>query len=101
MMNNDELRAMVLQDLDLSDIPKEAQDQLVTQLGEIILQSVVMTILEQLLPGARAEFQEISASGDHDQIQSFLEENVPNVHTLIQEEVEKTVGMFKERSKIA
>ena len=96
-MNNQDIRDVLLKELDLVGIPPEAQNQVISKLGEIILKSLVVTIYEHLLPEARKEFDIISASGDQKQIQEFLEQNIPRVNELMEAEISKTINAFKDR----
>lgn len=99
-MNNQDLREILLKELDFEGIPTEAQNEVVSQLGEIILQSLVVTLYKQLLPEARKEFDALSKAGNPEHIHEFLEQNIPHVQELMQEEVQKTIRVFKERSVI-
>ncbi|MEK7538697.1 MAG: hypothetical protein AAB552_02555 [Patescibacteria group bacterium] len=96
-MNNQDIREVLLKELDLTGIPSEAQDQVISKLGEIILKSLVVTIYEHLLPDARKEFDAISASGNQTQIQEFLEQNIPRINELMEAEISKTINAFKDR----
>lgn len=96
-MNNQDIREVLLKELDLTGIPPEAQDQVISKLGEIILKSLVVTIYEHLLPEARKEFDIISASGNQTQIQEFLEQNIPRINELMETEISKTISAFKDR----
>lgn len=95
-MNNQELREILIKELGIGGLPEEAQDEIVTKLGEVILKSLTVAIFEKLSNDARAEFERIGAKGDHTLIQEFLEKNVPDLHTLMQEEVKKTLRNFAE-----
>ncbi len=93
-MNNQELRDILIKELGIEGLPEEAQDEIVGKLGEVILKSLTVAIFEKLSNDARADFERISSRGDHDLIQEFLEENVPDLHLLMEEEVKKTLENF-------
>lgn len=93
-MNNQELREILTKELAIDGLPEEVQDEIVAKLGEIILKSLTVAIFEKLSTDARAEFERIGAKGNHTLIQEFLEENVPDMHTLMEEEVKKTLRNF-------
>lgn len=98
-MNDKELRGILISELGISKLPKEAQDEVVGKLGEIILKSLTVAIFENLSEDAQREFEQISAIGDNNIIQEFLEENVPDLHALMEEEVRKTLKNFAANEK--
>lgn len=98
-MNNQELRDILIKELGIDGLPEEAQDEIVAKLGEVILKSLTVAIFEKLPSDARTEFERISAKGDHSLIQEFLEENVPDLHTLMEEEVKKVLESLAETSQ--
>ena len=95
-MQNQEIRNILIKELGLEGLPEEAQDEVVTKVGEVILKSLTVAIFEKIPTSARAEFERVSAGGDNERIQSFLDEHVPNLHTLMEEEVKKALQKFAE-----
>lgn len=95
-MNNQELRDILIKELGIESLPEEAQDEIVSKLGEIILKSLTVAIFEKLSTEARAEFDRITEKGDHVMIQEFLEASVPDLHLLMEEEVKKTLQNFNQ-----
>lgn len=93
-MNNQELHDILIKELGISGLPKEAQDEIAGKLGEIILKSLTVAIFESLSSDAREEFEKISVHGDDTLIQEFLEKNVSDMHTLMENEVRKTLQNF-------
>lgn len=98
-MNNQELRDILIKELGIESLPEEAQDEIVGKLGEIILKSLTVAIFEKLSGDARAEFDRVSLKGDHTLIQEFLEQNVPDLHLLMEEEIKKTLQNFNENEQ--
>lgn len=95
-MNNQELRDILIKELGIEGLPEEAQDEIVSKLGEIILKSLTVAIFEKLSTEARVEFDRITEKGDHVMIQEFLEQSVPNLHLLMEEEVKRTLQNFSQ-----
>ncbi|MBI5400643.1 MAG: hypothetical protein HZB12_00800 [Candidatus Yonathbacteria bacterium] len=95
-MNNQELRDILIKELGIEGLPEEAQDEIVSKLGEVILKSLTVAIFEKLSPDARTEFERISIAGDHVLIQEFLEQNIPDMHLLMEEEVKRTLEDFNQ-----
>jgi hypothetical protein len=98
-MNNTEIRQKLLRELDLESVREEARDEIILQFGEIILKSLAVTIYAQLLPEARKEFEELTAQGDEKRVQEFLEQNIPHVNDMLEQEVAKMIKTFKERGR--
>lgn len=96
-MENQELREIIIKELGIEILPPQAQDEIVGKLGEIILKSVTVAIYEKLSDDARAEFERIGKENDPDLIQRFLEEHVPDMQGLMEEEVKKTLQGFAQR----
>jgi predicted solute-binding protein len=95
-MQNQEIRNILIKELGLEGLPEEAQDEVVAKVGEVILKSLTVAIFEKIPVSARAEFERISAGGDSERIQDFLDEHVPDLHTLMEEEVRKALQKFAE-----
>lgn len=93
-MNNQEIKNILIKELGIEELPKEAQNEVVSKLGDVILKSLTVTIFENLSNDARGQFEEISSTRDNNLIQEFLEENVPDLQTLMEEEVRKTLQNF-------
>lgn len=95
-MENKELREILINELGIQALPEEAQDEIVSKLGEVILRSVTVAIFEKLGDEARAEFERVSKEDEPELVQRFLEENVPDMQTLMEEEVKRTLKNFAE-----
>jgi len=95
-MNNQELREILIKELGIEMLPEEAQDEIVAKLGEVILRSVTVAIFEKLGDEARAEFERVSKEDEPELVQRFLEENVPDMQTLMEEEIKRTLKNFAE-----
>lgn len=95
-MKNHELRDILIKELGIGELPEEAQDEIVSKLGEVILKSMTIAIFDKLSAEARLEFEKISAKNDPALIQEFLEENISDMHTLMEEEVRRTLQNYAE-----
>lgn len=93
-MNNPELRNILIAELGIGHLPDEAQAEIVEKLGEVILKSLTVAIFDKIPNEARAEFERVSAKKDDVLIQEFLEEHIPDMHTLMEEEVRRTLQNY-------
>jgi len=99
-MNDQELRTTLITELGIKELPEEAQDEIVSKLGEIILKSVTVTIFEKLSDDARKEFEVLTTTGEADRIREFLAQNVPDMEALMAEELQKTLVAFREGDQL-
>lgn len=90
-MNNPELRDALIKELGIEELPEKAQNEIVDKLGEVIFKSLTVSIFEKLSDDARIEFEKISAKGDNSLIQKFLDENIPDMQAIMEEEIKKTL----------
>lgn len=90
-MKNQELRAILLKELNIEALPEEAQDEIISKIGDTVLTSVTSKIFERLSQEDRKKFDAISASGNEELINEFLEMTVPDMHNLMEEEIKKTL----------
>ena len=95
-MNDQKLRETLINELGIGELPEEAQNEIVSKLGEIILKSVTVAIFEKLPTEARAKFDIVSRSGDNESIQEFLTKNVPDMSTMMEAEVKRVLLSFRE-----
>ncbi len=95
-MNNQELRDILIAELGIGELPEDAQDEIVSKLGEIILKSVTVAIFEKLPKEERVNFERISASGDNERVQEFLAKNIPNMSALMEAEVKRVLQSFRD-----
>lgn len=93
---NNELKATLVKDLGISDLPQEAQDQILVSLGDIILRSTTTAIFERLNDEQRMEFERLTADEDPAKIQEFLAKTIPDMPKLMEDEVKKTIARFKQ-----
>ena len=93
---NNELKATLIKDLGIADLPQEAQDQVLASLGDIILRSTTTAIFERLNDEQRVEFEKLSADEDPAKIQEFLAQTIPDMQALMEQEVKKTIERFKQ-----
>ncbi len=98
-MKNQELRAILLGELHIEDLPEEEQDDIISKLGDNILKSLTLKILEQLSQENRKKFEIVSASGDDNRIHEFLKATVPDMHTLMETEIRKIIQLYRENEE--
>ena len=98
-MKNQEIRAILIKELGVETLPEEAQDEIISKIGDTILKSLTARIFERLSTEDHKKFEIISKTGDDERIQEFLEIAVPNMHSLMEEEIKKTIRLYKEKEE--
>jgi len=95
MITQEELRKIILKDLKIDFLKPEIQDEILAKLGENIIKRISLVVLEALPEEARAEFDNISQSGDQEKMQQFLKAQIPDFEKLIYETIKKTIEEYK------
>ena len=95
-MENKEIRTIIIKEMGVEEIPEEAQDDIIKKLGDVVLKSLTASIFQKIPDSAREEFERVAAYNDDERTQVFLEEHVPDLHILVEEEVKKAMRKFAE-----
>jgi len=79
----------LIKDLGIDKLEPTQKEKLLTQIGEILQQRIVLRIVEELPEGKQDEFQTILEKSQDDPtlLDKFLEENIPGVEGLILAEI--------------
>lgn len=96
-MDSNKLRELLLQEMDIGTLSTEAQNDILSKVGETVLTTLTTSIFEKLSENARNEFEKISVTGDRTLIQEFLDTNVPDLNTLVKEAIKKALAVYKEK----
>ena len=100
MITQEELRQIILKDLEIGYLPADAQDKILEKLGENIIKRITLAVLENLPESARSEFDVISQSGNQEKMQEFLKLQIPNIEELLQKTIQFTINEFKEMAGV-
>jgi hypothetical protein len=95
------LRAQLVQDLNLKDIPESTQNEIIDQLGQNVMRRVTMEILKKIPENKYDEFDQISRTGDVTQIQNYIAQYIPDTDAFIREKTKETVDEFKSLANLA
>lgn len=79
----------LIKELEIDNLEQSQKEEVLTQIGEILQQRIVLRILEELPEGKEDEFKTIleKAEENPDQLEKYLGENIPGVEDLILEEI--------------
>ena len=95
-MNPEEMRAMVVEQLDLKDLTPEMQDQIIDKFTENTMKKITIALFERLSEDARAQFAKLGDAGDSAALLKLLQDNIPDMDAFVAEEIKKEVAAFKE-----
>jgi len=98
-MNNDEIKKMLSQDLGINHLPAEAQEQIITKLGENILKKITLETVTLLSEEARGEFDTLSQAQDNKKMTEFLKQQIPDFDNFVKKIVQQSVEDFKKIQK--
>lgn len=100
MITQEELKQIILKDLEIGHFPSDVQDKILEKLGGNIIKRITLVVLENLPENVRPEFDVISASGNQEKLQEFLKLQIPNIEELLQKTIQFTISEFKETAGI-
>ena len=85
-MSNDTLKEMLTKELELDRLTSAEQEQIISQLGESLMQKAVIAVLDKLPEDKRKEFGALTESGSQQEVYNFLQTNVVNADSVISDE---------------
>ncbi len=91
----DELAALIAADLGITDLPKEQQQTLISQFGEVALKAATMKVIGALEGDKREEFAKLAEAGDATALKAFLDREVPGHEGMVKAAVAEEVTKFK------
>ncbi len=96
MEPQNKIQKELLEELGLSDLPRDKKEQLVIKMTEVILKRIFLETMEKLDERGREEYERMVEDGASSaEMDKFLTEKIKNYESLVQEVVEK----FREEMK--
>jgi len=92
----DELTALIANDLGIVSLPPEEQKSIIGQFGEVALKAATVAILGKLAEGKRDEFMKLAEAGDAVALKAFLDREVPGHDDIAKVAVAEEVKRFKD-----
>ena len=89
------LRKLIVQELGLEEVQEETANEVITKLGGLILQTIIMRLAERLSTEHMSALKELLMKGDQIAISEFLEKNVENFDQLVEECSRELVDEYK------
>lgn len=85
----------IIKELGLDELPENAQAEILTKMGEVVLKEISVKVLSRLSDSDLEEFEKVREEGSPEEVEKFLRAKVDDFDKL----VENTVDEFKEEFK--
>lgn len=96
MDNQSQVQKSIMEELGLSDLPQNKQEQLLIKMTEVVLKRIFLETMEKLTEEGRKEYENLVENGASSrQMEEFLQSKIPNYEIMVQ----KVVDDFKEEMK--
>ena len=96
MDNQEEIQKQLIEELGLSSLPQDKQEELLIKMTEVLLKRIFVETMEKLSETDRQAYEKmVDAEEDAEKIGAFLKEEVYNYDAM----VEKIIVDFKEEMK--
>lgn len=96
MDNQKQIQQTIIDELGLSNLPQEKQDQLLVKMTEVVLKRIFMETMEKLNESQQKEYEKmIDEEADPEKLETFLKEKIANYDEM----VARVVNNFKEEMK--
>lgn len=97
-MNTTLLSQETLKELNINDLPKEIQNEIIARLGENIMKRVTMSILEQTPEPEREKLATEIESKDFEALYAHISKNIPDLDDIVSTRTLEVVNEFKNAS---
>ena len=88
-----------IEELGLENLSEEEKKELLDTWSETLQDRVTVRIMDSLLEEEKAELDELAGKGDDKKTNAYLEEHVPGLNIIIEEELEAYKSELKVREK--
>lgn len=96
MDNQAQLQKQLADELGLSNLPQDKQEELLIKMTEVLLKRIFLETMDKLNDQAKAEYEQlVEKSATAEQIEEFLKTNIPNYEGMVQE----VINTFKAEMK--
>lgn len=92
----DDMQKQIAEDLGISNLSAQEQEQLIAQFGEIALKAATIALFEKMPEDKHEAFATLAEGGDANALQAFLNKEVPDHEAIAKAAVETEVRKFKE-----
>jgi septum formation inhibitor MinC len=95
-MDQNDIQKTLIEELGLSDLPPEKQEQLIDKMTEVLLKRIFLETMERLDDQGKEEYEKMITAGTNpEEMEQFLTSRIKNYDEMIK----KTVEDFKNEMK--
>lgn len=95
MPQQTELHDIIIRELDLKKLPAADQAQVVARISRMIEKAILAEIFSRLPASAKDEYEQIEATGDGVQMNTFLTHHIPGLKDLAANEIRRILNEYK------
>lgn len=95
---SDDFAQHVVRELGLEDDTTEVQAHIISKLGLVIGQRVLIEVFKRIPEGVRDDVEHLIGEGDAHALHSLLSNHIPKLDALIHNEAQKELALLKAKS---
>jgi hypothetical protein len=92
---NETIRNAIIQELNLSNVSENVQDEVIAKLGSLIMEATVLSVAEQLPDELLESFEKVIGSQDEKAVSDFLAANVKNLQEILEKTSKEMIARYK------
>jgi hypothetical protein len=92
----DDIRTQVSDNLGIGNLPPEQQEHIISNLGQVVMERVMLEILKRIPESQQSAFDALADSGDQVGMETFLKQQVPGIDSIVQGAAQEEIRAFKE-----
>lgn len=92
---NEDTRDMLVKDLEIEGLPREAQDEIIIKMGENLIKAVTIAVIDKVPVEERSAFEKVGKTGDQEKVREFLSPYIPNFDQFMSDVAREEINAFK------
>ena len=97
MIDIQKINQDIVSELNIGDLPKQTQDDIIDALGQNILEKVILEVLKKIPEDKRETFDSLR---DPEEIRSFVSTYISDYDAFVQEVMAKEIIVFKKQANL-
>ena len=99
-MDNNAIKKLIEENLGLSEYPEKVRDEIISELGKVILMRASLAIMGKMAPEARSQFEGLAQKGDYPGAYEVAEAHIPDFANFVRKEIVAEIEEFKKENNI-
>lgn len=97
MIDIQKINQKIVSELNIENLPKQTQDDIIDALGQNILEKVILEVLKKIPEDKRETFDSLR---DPEEIRSFVSTYISDYDAFVQEVMAKEIIVFKKQANL-